>query len=512
MSLKRSEASVIASDPSTKTNMMPRYYFPWKLARNLFLTCLAIIGALHLIIYVSVRLHLVHLLSNTDDPLKAFGTFHDYFSSLLLVTFIIASLFFVWLAVRYVRPLGRMIQRARQLRKLESADAESFIDESLVSIEEPGEWHDLERVLHRFHRDLKGKTLALSREREELSALIGAVSDAILAIDKNERPLFHNAQFSSLFRVSSQTNKSLSLGEIFRVPEVLEAYRHVLAKGGKKVVNVILHTHAQAKPRHFSISIAPLRFAGIGEDEGIEGAIGVFHDITELKASEQIRIEFVANASHELRTPLTTIKGYVDTLKEDLKANRYESATHFVEIISRNVDRLSYLVSDLLDLSALESGAELTKSEINVREVTDSALRHLEEKRVAKEQTIHVEFLTDTVWADFGRVEQVIVNLVHNAIKYTPEKSRIDLIWEKTSEGVVLKVRDNGPGIAPEHQARLFERFYRIDSGRSRDHGGTGLGLAIVKHIMLKHNGSARVQSRVGEGSEFTCVFPITRA
>jgi len=512
MSLKQSGASVIESNSSTRTKAKPRYFFPWKLARNLLFSSLAITGTLLIIIYISARLHLARVLSRVENAEQAISAFDSFFSSLLVIIFIIALVLFIWLSVQYARPLGRMIQRARQLRKLEAVEPENFMDESLVSIEEPGEWHDLERVLHRFHRDLKGKTLALSREREELSALIKAVSDAILAIDKNERPLFHNAQFASLFRVSSQTNKSLSLGEIFRVPEVLEAYREVLAHGGKKVVNVSLHTHMHPLPRYFSISIAPLKVAGVGGGDGIEGAIGVFHDITELKASEQIRIDFVANASHELRTPLTTIKGYVDTLKDDLKNQRYESARRFVDIISRNVDRLSLLVNDLLDLSVLDSGAELEKNEINVREVTESALKQLEEKRAAKGQTIQTEYRVESVLADSRRVEQVIVNLVDNAIKYTPEKSRIDLIWEKTSEGIVLRIRDNGPGIAPEHQTRLFERFYRVDSGRSRDHGGTGLGLAIVKHIMLKHNGSARVQSRAGEGTEFTCIFPAGRA
>lgn len=486
----------------------PRRYFPWRLARDIFLTSLTITGTILLMIFFSVRLHVFRTFSRASDPALALGAFDAYLSSLLVVMFLIAAVLFVWLAARYAKPLGRMIQRARELRRMETVPPESLLGESVMTIEEPGEWHDLERVLYRFHRDLKGKTKALSREREELSALIGAVSDAILAVDKSEKPLFHNAQFATQFRVSSQTNKSLSLGEIFRVPDVLEGYREVLALGGRRIVSVSLHTNNHKMPRHFSISIAPLKVEGVDGEEGVEGAIGVFHDITELKASEQIRIEFVANASHELRTPLTTIKGYVDTLKDDLKAERLQSAEQFVDIISRNVDRLTELVRDLLDLSSLESGAELVKARLNVQDVTEAALRQVEAKRSKKKQEISIEYLTDTVLAEPGRVEQVIVNLVHNAIKYTPEGSRIVIIWEKNEEGVILRVRDNGPGISYEHQARLFERFYRVDSGRSRDQGGTGLGLAIVKHIMLKHNGSARVRSRLGEGAEFICVFP----
>ncbi len=508
MSLRRSEASVIASSPPTRIRTGPRYFFPWKLARHIYFASLGILGTFFVVIYIAVRVYIWRLGARGDEVAQALADFENYLASFLLIAFLLGAALLVWLTVWYAKPLGRMIQRARQLRRLEPGADVQFMDESFVSIEEPGEWHDLERVLLRFHRDLKGKTLALSREREELSALIGAVSDAILAIDKNEGPLFYNGQFSSLFRISGQTKKSLTLGEIFRVPEVLEAYRDVLRNGGRRVVSVSLHANSHPLPRHFSISIAPLKVEGVGDQAGIEGAIGVFHDVTELKASEQIRIDFVANASHELKTPLTTIKGYVDTLKDDLKNGRYDSAVRFVDIISRNVDRLSNLVAELLDLSVLESGAEFVKSDVSVREVTESALRQLEAKRAAKNQTVETRFLTETVRADFGRVEQVIVNLVHNAINYTPEGSRIEVIWEKTGEGVTLRVCDNGPGIAPEHQARLFERFYRVDKGRSRDQGGTGLGLAIIKHIMLKHNGSARVQSRLGEGAEFICVFP----
>ena len=478
----------------------PQRYFPWKLARDLFFSSLSVIGVTLIMIGFSVRFQIFKTFSRSEDSALALGAFDSYLWSLLAVMFAISTLMFGWLVYRYAQPLGRLIQKARELRRLDTLP-----EEDLTAAEEPGEWHDLERVLYRFHRDLRGKTEALSRESQELSALIGAVSDAILAVDREERPLFYNSPFTSMFRVSSQSQKLLSLGEIFRVPDVLVGFREVLATGGRRLVTASLHTHAHALPRHFSISIAPLKFAG---SQNVDGAIGVFHDITELKASEQIRIEFVANASHELRTPLTTIKGYVDTLKADLKADRVQAAAQFADIISRNVDRLTLLVSDLLDLSTLESGAELIKSRIDVSELTEAALRQLEGKRQGKNQSIRTEIRTEKVAADPQRVEQVLVNLVHNAIKYTPEGSRIEVVWEKTTEGTLLRVRDNGPGIALEHQPRLFERFYRVDAGRSRDQGGTGLGLAIVKHIMLKHGGSARVQSRIGEGTEFTCIFP----
>ena len=489
----------------------PQRYFAWRVARQLFIANLFVVGAILLVIGFSLRLYVYQTFLNTVDPTAALGRFDAHLTNLLMLMFGLAALALLVPALRYARPLGRLIQRARELRRLDT-DIEQAIEEEERS-EDPGEWYDLERALNRIHKDLRRQTAALSREREELSALIGAVSDAIFAIDDGENPLFFNSQFAFLFRPAALGEKPLRLGETFRVPEVLEGYRAVLKDGQMRIVTATLHTLRHGLPRHFSISIAPLRVrAGAGPENTIEGAVGVFHDVTELKASEQIRIEFVANASHELRTPLTSIKGYVDTLRDDLKAQRLEEAPKFLEIVSKNVDRLIFLVNDLLDLSALESGADLVRAPISTAEITESVLRQLEPKRAVKKQTIEAQLEVDTVLADAQRLEQVLVNLVHNAIKYTPDSSRIIVAWERATEpgaeGVVLRIKDNGPGISLEHQSRLFERFYRVDAGRSRDQGGTGLGLSIVKHIMIKHGGSVRVQSRQGSGAEFVCFFP----
>jgi two-component system phosphate regulon sensor histidine kinase PhoR len=235
--------------------------------------------------------------------------------------------------------------------------------------------------------------------------------------------------------------------------------------------------------------------------------------VTELKRAENIRIEFVANVSHELRTPLTAIKGYTDTLREDVGHGRYDAAGKFLEVISRNVDRLMSLIGDLLDLSSLEShdGKELQKSTINTREITERVVAHLESRRAEKRHTIETRFTVEAVDADPKRLEQVLVNLIENAVKYVPASGKIVVSWESGEQNsVLLKVSDNGPGIPVEHHSRLFERFYRVDPGRSRDSGGTGLGLAIVKHIMQRHGGSVWISSEMGKGTTFICRFPRT--
>ncbi len=483
----------------------PQRYFPWKIARQFFLGHFLFVVITLVITGFSLRYYAYTEFLKGGDIHEALAKYDRYLTSLFMTVLIFSAVYLVFSTRFYARPLGRLLQRARELRRLD-APLEGELNDPEELEEEPGEWSDLERALNRIHRDLRSKTVDLSREREELSALIGAVSDAIFAVDREGWPLFFNSQFAVRFGPpEGAANQRLTLGEIFRVPDVLQGYRRVLDSGELQLVSTLLHVRGDAMPRHFSISIAPLASVNGGP---VYGALGIFHDVTELKQSEQIRIEFVANASHELRTPITSIKGYVETLREDMKSGRHETATQFLEIISKNTDRLTFLVNDLLDLSVLDSGARLSKTLVPVREITESVIRQLDPKRVSKKQDIQTHYGSESVLADPARLEQVLVNLVHNAIKYVPEGKKIDIFWDVAGKNTILHVKDNGPGVAPEHQSRLFERFYRVDAGRSRDMGGTGLGLAIVKHIMIKHGGQIRLVSRPGEGAEFICTFP----
>lgn len=370
----------------------------------------------------------------------------------------------------------------------------------------PQEPLELESALSRTRHDLQQKSQALTREREELTTLMGAISDGILAVDHEGRPLFFNSRFALLFYPRELQEQEARLPEIFRAPDVLNAFSEVLRSGAVREIDLPLLTKNEPLPRFFSISIAALR----RDDGGIYGAVGVFHDVTDLKRAETIRIEFVGNVSHELRTPLTAIKGYADTLREDVSNGEFGSATKFLEVIGRNVERLMHLIDDLLDLSSLESmeAGQLTKASLSTREITERVLAALETRRAAKNHRIETSFTAQAILADPVRLEQVLVNLLENAIKYVPSGGRIGVHWEPETTGVRLRIEDNGPGIAPEHLPRLFERFYRVDKARSRELGGTGLGLAIVKHIMQRHGGSISVRSQISGGTEFTCRFP----
>ena len=240
------------------------------------------------------------------------------------------------------------------------------------------------------------------------------------------------------------------------------------------------------------------------------GALFVFHDITRLRELERTRQEFVANVSHELRTPLSMIKGYTETLLDGAK-DEPERATRFLQIIDRHADRLNFLIDDLLAISKLESGQmPLNRQPIDLRTLAGRAIDQFAARAMERSVTLAnevVEGLSADVDAD--RLDQVFVNLVDNALKYGRAGGRVTVSGRAVAEGMIeLAVQDDGPGIPPEAQARVFERFYRVDKARSREQGGTGLGLAIVKHIVQAHGGKAWVRSEPGCGATFLFSLP----
>jgi two-component system phosphate regulon sensor histidine kinase PhoR len=240
------------------------------------------------------------------------------------------------------------------------------------------------------------------------------------------------------------------------------------------------------------------------------GALVVLNDVTRLIKLENIRRDFVANVSHELKTPITSIKGFVETL---LMGNvEKEETSHFLQIVSKHADRLNLIINDLLSLSKIEQGAErneiaLTKEAIS--DVLQSAILLCTEKGKAKGISIELD-CDEELKARFNArlLEQAVVNLLDNAIKYSDSDSVILVAGDLEEDGVVISVTDQGCGIAEEHLPRLFERFYRVDKARSREMGGTGLGLAIVKHIAQSHGGRVDVKSRRDVGSTFTIHLP----
>jgi two-component system phosphate regulon sensor histidine kinase PhoR len=420
---------------------------------------------------------------------------------LLLIYMVVVSL---WFSYHSVRPLAQIIKTVRSMvnrRGLMAAE----LDDDEVFEEEEGEFYELDIALSRVRRKLKKKYDQLDQLREESETLMMSMADAVVSVDGHQRLVFFNSQFAKHFLTHSQTQRTTYFSDVLRDPELLGLVNNTISRGEVGERTLSLTSLLERRDRDYGVSISPLR----RPDEGpIYGALLVFHDITHLKAAERMRIEFLSNVSHELRTPLTTIKGYVDLVKEDLEGGNVEGAKQFVPILSRNINRLVDLVNDLLLISKMESAPELQIEVNDTHRISDNIKEEFSRALSEKGQEIVVTATAPVLKADAVKLQQILRNLVSNAVRYGPEGGKIELKWLPVASGIEVRVKDQGQGISEQHLARLFERFYRVDKGRSRELGGTGLGLAIVKHLMLAHKGTVNVKSKLGEGAEFICFFP----
>ena len=295
--------------------------------------------------------------------------------------------------------------------------------------------------------------------------------------------------------------------EVIRNTELHELFREGRAAGEGSVSHRELHL-ARPVERRVQVNAVPLRLAA---DE--VGVVMVLHDVTELRRLEQVRTEFVANVSHELRTPLTAIQGYLETLLSGALEER-ENARRFLEIVFRHTERLGRLLNDLTDLSNIEMGrVSLKLAPTRLDEVVDAVLAIMDSKAASGQVTLtsHVSPGLPPVPADRDRLMQIVINLVDNAVKYTPEGGRVTVQVQEPADGQIeVDVIDTGIGIPPADLPRITERFYRVDKARSRELGGTGLGLAIVKHLVFAHGGQLRIDSEPGRGTTVRVTLPIS--
>lgn len=490
-------------EKAEKVSQRHKTHFPWRIA-GAFLVHQFVFAIILFISLGFATRFVTKRLFFFDHLPKAFVMEFDQNLSFILWSgfsiFALHSLFSAWY---FFRPLSRLIQKARALRRQQFKEIAAA---DLFEIEEPGEWADLDRALVKIQGTLAQKRKEFTQERAELQAIVSSVDDSIVAINRELYVKYYNSRFAMLFKRRRSENLGDRIEEIFREPDLLQGFKVALTGQRPDELLLWMETSRHKLPRQYRIALSPLLN---DEDGSVFGAVAVFHDETEARTAEQVRIDFVANASHELRTPLTSIQGYMQTIKEDLGTGRAQDIEKFVDIVLRNVDRLKALVNDLLDISALDSGSEIKKEGVDVVDLTDVVLRQLEGIRLDKNLKIKTRFDIQEVYGDFGKLEQVLLNLTHNSMKYISAGSEINIIFAEENEKYdVMIVEDNGPGIPIEHQDRLFERFYRIDKGRAREVGGTGLGLSIVKHIMVKHEGEVKLVSEPGQGTQFRCLIP----
>jgi two-component system phosphate regulon sensor histidine kinase PhoR len=328
------------------------------------------------------------------------------------------------------------------------------------------------------------------------------MSEAVFAMD--EKLMLHmvNRQARVLFGIDGDVG-SLSLLEATRSTELEEAAKSVLAGDTPDELEVLCHTAAvQRRFRVFASSLNPPAPSGV---------VMVLGDVTRLHKLEQVRKDFAANVSHELRTPIQVIKGFAETLLDSPLDNR-EQIRHVIEIIEKNSRNMENLTNDLLSLVSLEDkeSARPDMEETDIGQLFEEAADSV--KFRAKEKKIAIGIRCPpgiSAVLNGTLIVQALVNLLDNAVKYSPPSSKVFAEAERADGGLVISVRDQGIGISTEHLDRIFERFYRVDRSRSQDPGGTGLGLAIVRHIALLHRGRVEVESHAGEGSVFKIKIPV---
>jgi two-component system phosphate regulon sensor histidine kinase PhoR len=363
----------------------------------------------------------------------------------------------------------------------------------------------LSTALNRMAQKLNELFKQLSKEKNQLEAVLGAMSEGVMVVSYDGKVIIINSALKKMFNLKEDPRRK-PYWEILRNRELTKLVESVL-ENWMPDSSEIFYLYPDEK--HYFVNVIPL-------DSPDKEIIVVMFDITDFKRLEKIKADFIANVSHELRTPLTAIKGYTETLEEEAYESP-EDQKHFLRIIKRHTDRLINIVSDLLVLSEVESRDSLSREsasndleEININESIKSSLDALRSK--AQEKRIDISYSTDEdahkIKANRFLLEQMFINLIDNAVKYTPENGKVDVRVSRENSHILTEISDTGIGIPKEHLPRIFERFYRVDKTRSRNLGGTGLGLSIVKHIVIMHGGKIEVHSEEGKGSRFSITLP----
>lgn len=351
---------------------------------------------------------------------------------------------------------------------------------------------------------LDNRMKTVLQQKNELETVLSSMREGLLAIDSGERIMSMNPPAAAMFGCDREAVKGSGIQEVIR-NRALQNFVAGALKTEESLEQDIAY-HRQAA------TILNIKSAPIVDGTGQRiGTLLVMTDVTRLRRLENMRRDFVANVSHEIKTPLTAIKGYVETLYNH-EVDSPEDAHHFLGIITRHVNRLETIVEDLLALSRIERDhfrEALNLSVVRLGDVFQTAIQVCQKPAERRRIAIRIEQGEDlSATVDATLLEQAILNLLDNAIKYSPDGSRVEISAEKRKAMTAIHIRDYGCGIARQNLPRLFERFYRVDKARSRQLGGTGLGLAIVKHIVQAHEGEIKVDSQLGKGSTFSIYLP----
>ncbi len=333
----------------------------------------------------------------------------------------------------------------------------------------------------------------LSAQKEELNSIISSIQEGLLVLNNEGKIIISNKSFKDFVQKDSVEERFY--WEIIREQKFDELIKRAVEEKNN------LSSEIKINDRIFLCSA---NFLASKEE-----IVLTLHDITDIKNLERIKRDFVANLSHELRTPLTSIKGFAETIEESID----EENKPYLEIIKRNTERLINIVRDLLLLSEMEKeGTLLDIERLDLKSLSANVIKIFEQQ--AKDKNLKLNFIAENgdfiIEGDEFKLEQMLINLIENAIKYT-EEGEVKVSLRQKSEHAIIEIQDTGIGIPESHIPRIFERFYVVDKSRSKNLGGTGLGLSIVKHIVMLHNGRIEVESIYGSGTKFTVILPINQ-
>ena len=413
-----------------------------------------------------------------------------------LVIALLAAAISLWVARRISRPIEALRHGAEQF-------ADGHLTHRLPvpnSLEVGG----LAEEMNRMASQLNERIGTIIEQRNELEAVLSSMIEGVMAVDREEYLISINQAAAKMFGSNSTEMLGRSIQEVIRNSDLQRFISDALASGKPSEGDIILYGKQE---RILYVHSNPLKDVN---DERV-GTLIVINDVTKLRHLENVRKDFAANVSHELKTPLTAIKGFVETLQHG-KVEDTEQIEHFLSIVAKHVNRLAAIIDDLMQLSKVEQEAERDQVAMRPGRLAQTILDAMAVcAPQAEKKQVQVQLQPGpdiTVLMDATLLEQAFVNLIDNAIKFSPAGETVHIATEQTQAEIIVRFKDHGVGIAKSHLPRLFERFYRVDKARSRKLGGTGLGLAIVKHIVQAHQGRIEVDSTPGQGTIFTIHLP----
>ena len=413
----------------------------------------------------------------------------DFFGMLLGIALVCAVTW--WLVSRVSKPLNELTHATQ---KIADGDYSSRVSETYK--DEIGE---LACSFNRMSDNTQNAVVQLQSKQNQLEGVLQGMDDGVLAVNNQNQILFLNQSARRLLNCSSLSDGKLLDGNLL-IGKIANIMKKVMEQNGTANETVTIGSQNE---KQFTVYAAPI------EDKASKAALAVISDVTRVRKLEQLRSEFVANVTHELKTPLTSIRGSIELLKS---ADRdEETREYFYDILDIEAERLHHLIDDMLVLSQIENAREdPSVRRCNVNEELRNTVKRL--TPVAEKCKVTMELDADStlfVACSPTRLEQLFGNLIENAVKYNKEGGQVVITARGQRKMAIIRIKDTGIGIAPEHINRLFERFYRVDTSRSRAIGGTGLGLSIVKHLATLYNGDVSVESTVGVGSTFTIRLPL---